>query len=203
MDERTRQHVFEPFFTTKGAAKGTGLGLATVFGVVTQAGGHISVTSEPGRGSRFSLAWPGIAAAAKPDSGSEVSREAAPGWGTVLVVEDQAEVRNLAVLILTDMGYQVLQAADGNEALAVAERTGGPIRLMLTDVIMPGMNGRELAEQMAELRPDMKVIFMSGYTDRIMSPDGVLNDSVNYLQKPFSSEQLSAKVRQALGPAKA
>jgi two-component system cell cycle sensor histidine kinase/response regulator CckA len=198
MDERTRQHVFEPFFTTKGAAKGTGLGLATVFGVVTQAGGHITVESEPGHGSVFSLYFPQIAGQPKPEPGVEATSERSIGTGTILVVEDQEDVRQLSVLILTGMGFDVLQAADGNEALALVERTRVAIRLMLTDVIMPGMNGRELAERMALIRPEMKVIFMSGYTDRIMSPTGVLDNSVNYLQKPFSADQLNAKVRQVL-----
>ena len=197
MDERTRQHVFEPFFTTKHAARGTGLGLATVFGVVTQAGGHISVTSEAGRGSEFSLFLPRISGPAKPETCVPV-REASIGWGTVLVVEDQADVRRLAVLILASLGYDVLEAADGSEALAVAEGFAGTIRLMLTDVIMPGMNGRQLADRMALVRPEMRVVFMSGYTDRIMSKDGVLDSSVAYLQKPFTSEQLNVKVRQVL-----
>ncbi len=198
MDERTRQLVFEPFFTTKGASKGTGLGLATVFGVVTQAGGHISVTSEPGHGAVFNLYLPGIALPANEDTAREAKVKTSAGWGTLLVVEDQEDVRRLAVLILTDMGYDVLEAANGSEALAAAREHQGCIRLMLTDVIMPGMNGRELAGQMAEIRPEMKVVFMSGYTDRIMSPDGVLDSSVNYLQKPFSAEQLNAKIREVL-----
>ncbi len=199
MDERTRQHVFEPFFTTKGATKGMGLGLATVFGVVTQAGGHISVASEPGHGTVFSLFLPRISAPVKPETRTAPNPKAAAGWGTVLVVEDQAEVRRLAVFILTNLGYQVVEAEDGNQALAVAGAFSGAIRLMLTDVIMPGMNGRQLADRMAELRPETKVVFMSGYTDRIMSPDGVLDSKMAYLQKPFTSEQLDAKVRQVLG----
>ncbi len=200
MDARTRQHVFEPFFTTKGSSKGTGLGLATVFGVVTQAGGHISVTSEPGSGSVFNLFFPRIVQAPKAESGGRASREPCQGSGTILVVEDQGDVRQLSVMILKGLGYEVLEAANGDEALTVVERAGQTIRLMLTDVIMPGMNGRELAERIAKIRPEMKVIFMSGYTDRIMSPDGVLDSSVNYLQKPFSSDQLNAKVREALSP---
>ncbi len=200
MDARTRQHVFEPFFTTKGASKGTGLGLATVFGVVTQAGGHISVTSEPGSGSVFNLFFPRIVQPPKAESPGRVNREPYQGSGTILVVEDQGDVRQLSVMILKGLGYEVLEAANGDEALTVVEQAGQRIRLMLTDVIMPGMNGRELAERIAKIRPEMKVIFMSGYTDRIMSPDGVLDSSVNYLQKPFSSDQLNAKVREVLSP---
>jgi PAS domain S-box-containing protein len=198
MDERTRQHVFEPFFTTKTTSKGTGLGLATVFGVVTQAGGRISVASEPGQGSVFTLFLPGIPAPATPEPAEESAAAQSTGWGTVLVVEDQEDVRRLAVLILKSLGYDVLEAGDAREALSVAASFPGTIRLMLTDVIMPGLNGKQLAERMAVVRPQMKVIFMSGYTDRIMSPDGMLDSSVAYLQKPFSSEQLSAKVRQVL-----
>jgi CheY-like chemotaxis protein len=198
MDERTRRHVFEPFFTTKGAAKGTGLGLATVFGVVTQVGGRITVASEPGLGSVFSLLLPRAKAPAKAEARPGPAGGASAGWGTVLVVEDQAEVRRLAVFILTNLGYQVLEAPDGNEAIVVAQSFNGPIRLMLTDVIMPGMNGRELADRMVVIRPDTKVVFMSGYTDRIMSPDGVLDSSVAYLQKPFTSEQLERKIREVL-----
>ena len=201
MDERTRQLVFEPFFTTKGASKGTGLGLATVFGVVTQAGGHISVTSEPGHGAVFNLYLPGVAVPANGDAALETKVKTSAGWGTLLVVEDQEDVRRLAVLILEGLGYSVLEAANGSEALAAAREHQGCIRLMLTDVIMPGMNGRELAEQMAAIRPEMKVVFMSGYTDRIMSPDGVLDSSVNYLQKPFSAEQLNDKIREVLDSA--
>jgi PAS domain S-box-containing protein len=198
MDERTRQHVFEPFFTTKSASKGTGLGLATVFGAVTQAGGRIGVTSEPGHGTVFTLLFPAIAAAPRAESRVESGAETSAGSGTVLVVEDQEDVRRLTVLILKGMGYEVLEAADGMQALEEAERFPGTIRLMLTDVIMPGMNGKQLAEQMAQVRSDMKVVFMSGYTDRIMSPDGVLDNSVTYLQKPFSSQQLHAKVEEVL-----
>jgi PAS domain S-box-containing protein len=200
MDERTRQHVFEPFFTTKGHSTGTGLGLATVYGVVTQAGGRVSVSSEPGQGSVFSLVLPCMNAPGKVETRTEPNREVLAGSGTVLVVEDQDEVRRLTVLILKSLGYKVLQAAHAEEALRVAEGFDGTIRLMLTDVIMPGMNGRQLAERMATLRPETKVVFMSGYTDRIMSPDGVLDKSVAYLQKPFTPEELNERVQQVLGP---
>jgi CheY-like chemotaxis protein len=198
MDDRTRQHVFEPFFTTKTVGKGTGLGLATVFGVVTQAGGHLSVASEPGQGSVFSLYFPRLRAPESLEAGTGAQRSAPQAAGAVLLVEDQAEVRRLACTILRNMGFAVLEAGDAGEALAVAQRFDGEIRVMLTDVIMPGMNGKELAERMQQLRPQTKVVFMSGYTDRIMSRDGVLDDSVVYLQKPFTAEQLSAIVRRVL-----
>ena len=194
MDDRTRRHVFEPFFTTKRVAKGSGLGLSTVFGVVTQAGGHLTVSSEPGQGSAFNLFLPRHEAPADLEPAAHPSAPAVRGAGTVLLVEDQPEVRRLADAILTNLGFQVLQAEDGPQALALAQSHPGPIGMMLTDVIMPGMNGRELADRLKEVRPDTRVLFMSGYTDRIMSPDGLLDPSVAYLQKPFTADQLSAAV---------
>jgi CheY-like chemotaxis protein len=198
MDDRTRQHLFEPFFTTKSASRGTGLGLATVFGVVTQSGGHLSVASEPGRGAVFNLHFPRLAAPASLDAATAAVHAAAQGAGTVLLVEDQAEVRRLASTILCHMGFTVLEAGDATGAIDHALRFDGEIRIMLTDVVMPGMNGKELAERMRQLRPKTKVVFMSGYTDRIMSHDGVLDESVVYLQKPFTPEQLNAAVRRVL-----
>ena len=198
MDDRTRRHVFEPFFTTKSTSKGTGLGLATVFGVVTQSGGHVSVDSQPGRGSVFHLHFPRLIATVSQDARSAAERAAGQAVGTVLLVEDQPDVRRLACTILRNMGFSVLEAGDATRAIAEAERFEGEIRIMLTDVVMPGMNGKELAERMRQLRPQTKVVFMSGYTDRIMSRDGVLDESVAYLQKPFTPEQLSAIVRRVL-----
>jgi PAS domain S-box-containing protein len=199
MDDRTRQHLFEPFFTTKSASRGTGLGLATVFGVVTQSGGHLSVASEPGRGAVFNLHFPRLTAPASLDAATAAAGHAAGhAAGTVLLVEDQADVRRLASAILRNMGFVVLEADGATRAIDHALRFDGEIRIMLTDVVMPGMNGRELAERMRQLRPQTKVVFMSGYTDRIMSHDGVLDESVVYLQKPFTAEQLSAAVRRVL-----
>jgi nitrogen-specific signal transduction histidine kinase/CheY-like chemotaxis protein len=197
MDERTRQLVFEPFFTTKGSTKGTGLGLATVFGVVTQAGGHITVASEPGHGSVFTLFLPCISGPAVQESANPVKPRSIRGMGDGSGGGGPGRRARLAVLILTSLGYGP-GSSGWRGALAVATGFDGAIRLMLTDVIMPGMNGRQLADRMAELRPRMKVLFMSGYTDRIMSSDGLLDSSVAYLQKPFTSDQLDAKVRQVL-----
>jgi PAS domain S-box-containing protein len=195
MDERTRQHVFEPFFTTKSAGKGTGLGLATVFGIVTQAGGQITVNSEVDRGTTFNLYFPRMAGPAATEAAITVNQPRAQQAGTLLVVEDQEEVRDLACMILRDRGFEVLEAADGDEALSVARRYPGPIRLMLTDVIMPGMNGKELAARMAPVRPDTRVIYMSGYTDRIALDEGAI-----LLEKPFTADRLMAMVKDALGP---
>jgi PAS domain S-box-containing protein len=193
MDESTRRHVFEPFFTTKRAGKGTGLGLATVFGIVTQAGGHISVSSELGRGTTFSIYLPRMAGPAAPEIPSAEKRRVPQAAGTVLVVEDQEEVRTLACTILREAGYEVLDAADGEEALTLARRFAGTIRLMLTDVIMPGMNGKELAARMTPVLPAMRIIFMSGYTDRVaLEGDAIL------LEKPFTAERLLAQVREVL-----
>ncbi len=198
MDDRTRQHVFEPFFTTKRLSKGTGLGLSTVYGVVTQAGGHLAVASEPGHGSVFNLCFPRLRAPASPEGSSGEQRAPVRQAGTVLLVEDQAEVRRLAGTILRNMGFTVLEAGDAGQAISVAEQFEGEIRMMLTDVIMPGMNGRELADRVAELRPRTKVVYMSGYTDRVMGSDGELDDKVEYLQKPFTAAQLSATVYRVL-----
>ncbi|MBZ5620802.1 MAG: PAS domain S-box protein [Acidobacteriia bacterium] len=198
MDARTRQHVFEPFFTTKHMSQGTGLGLSTVFGIVTQSGGHISVASEPGRGSVFSVYLPHMAGPAKPETPAGLRWESPQALGAVLVVEDQEDVRGLTCTILRGLGYEVLEAADGGEALSVAGRHDRPIRLLVSDIIMPGMNGKELAAQLAALQPRMKVMFMSGYTDRIMSETGVLDNSVAFLQKPFTPDRLIEMVKRVL-----
>jgi two-component system cell cycle sensor histidine kinase/response regulator CckA len=198
MDEITRQHLFEPFFTTKRSSMGTGLGLSTVFGVVTQSGGHLSVSSEPEKGAVFSLYFPRTNAPVWPTAEGTVPTAGNRESGTVLVVEDQAEVRRLACRILRRLGFSVLEAANGVQALSAAENFQGTIRLMLTDVIMPEMNGKELADRMAQLRPETRVVFMSGYTDRILGADHVLDEATIYLQKPFHAEELSAVIRRAL-----
>jgi nitrogen-specific signal transduction histidine kinase len=199
MDERTRQNIFEPFFTTKGRGKGTGLGMATVFSVVTQSGGQISVDSEPGKGTVLRVYFPRDNTPAAPES---VARELPPtavvAKGRVLVVEDQSEVRLVACTILRNLGLEVLEASDGKEALALADVEKGSIDLLLTDVIMPGINGRDLATRFTLKHPRTKVIYMSGYTDRIMSPDGLLDSSVAFLQKPFKPEDLAKLVSKAL-----
>ncbi|MBI4877125.1 MAG: response regulator [Acidobacteria bacterium] len=203
MDEETRQHIFEPFFTTKGLEKGTGLGLSTVYGIVKQSRGWIWVYSEPGHGTIFKIYLPRL------EGALAAGRAAAPAPGTlrgsetVLVVEDEEIVRRLTVEIVRSYGYRVLEAARGGEALLVAERHPEPIHLLLTDVVMPGITGKELADRLKRLRPEMKVLYMSGYTADAIAHQGVLDSGVNYIQKPPVPSALAAKIREVLGPPRA
>jgi two-component system cell cycle sensor histidine kinase/response regulator CckA len=199
MDEGTRQRVFEPFFTTKGTGHGTGLGLSTVYGIVQQSGGRIEVVSEPGKGATFYVFLPRVTNRGAGPAG-EAESESAPGGGseTVLVVEDQHEVRRLTADVLRSHGYRVLEAADGARALAILEAHRSPLDLLLTDVVLPGINGRELATRAQQLRPDLKVLFTSGYTDDVIAHRGVLDPGVAYLPKPYAPEELASKVRETL-----
>jgi len=202
MSEETLQHVFEPFFTTKGLGLGTGLGLSTVYGTVRQSGGWIDVDSCPGEGSRFRIYLPRVAAAAAAAERSAPPAAAAGGMETILVAEDQPEVRRLALRILKSNGYRLLEASSGPEALELSRRYSGPIDLLLTDVVMPDMTGRELAARVHKARPSMKVLYVSGYTADIIGREGVLEEGVDYLPKPFTPAQLALKVRAVLGQAK-
>lgn len=198
MDDHVRAQIFEPFFTTKGPGQGTGLGLATAYGIVTQSGGTISVESAPGKGATFTIALP--ASESQPRKG-ERSRHAGTALGgreTILLVEDDGQVRRLARLALQEKGYIVLEARDGPEALALAERHVGPIHLLLTDVVMPQLSGRALAEQLAVRLPRLKVLFTSGYTDDTVIRHGLLSADVTFLAKPFSPSTLAVKVREVL-----
>ena len=195
MDAETQARIFEPFFTTKGQGKGTGLGLATVYGIVKQSGGFAWVYSELGKGTAFKIYLPlaegtpeAILAAGGVAGGSE----------TVLLVEDEAKLRALTRSILESRGYKVLEAHTSMEALLIPGQHKGPIHLLLTDVVMPLMNGREVAEKLAKLHPQMKILFMSGYTDDTVVRHGVLESGMAFLQKPFSPDTLARKVREVL-----
>jgi CheY-like chemotaxis protein len=199
MSYETRQNIFEPFFTTKERGRGTGLGLSTVYGIVKQNSGHIDVRSEPGKGATFSIYLPRIEKAPAIRDGGDPVAARVRGSETILVVEDDEGVRGLIVGTLGLCGFRVLQAADGKGALFEATKHAGPIDLLLTDVIMPGMNGKEVADRLAALRPGIKVLFISGYSGELIAKAGVLNAGVAYLPKPFSSDVLAAKVREMLG----
>jgi CheY-like chemotaxis protein len=198
MPPEIRERIFEPFFTTKEKGKGTGLGLSTVYGIVKQSQGNIWVYSEPGYGTTFKIYLPQVDEPVEASKDKLSERELVGGNETILVVEDEEEVRKLTVRILKDKGYRVLTASDGNAALAVGKRYVSPIHLMLTDVVMPGLNGRELAKKMESFHPKMKVLYMSGYTENAIVHHGILEEKMDYLPKPFTVEGLTKKVREAL-----
>jgi two-component system cell cycle sensor histidine kinase/response regulator CckA len=199
MDLATQARIFEPFFTTKEVGKGTGLGLSTVFGIAQQAGGSVGVYSEPGGGSTFKVYFPRVEAKTS-TAAPTVERPSLRGSETVLLVEDQEQVRAVARGILKRTGYHVVVAASPYEALLLCESHRGPIHLLLTDVVMPEMSGAELAKRIAPSRPDMKVLFMSGYTDDSIVRHGVLESEMAFLQKPFTPESLARKVREVINP---
>jgi two-component system, cell cycle sensor histidine kinase and response regulator CckA len=198
IDAETRQHIFEPFFTTKEKGKGTGLGLATVYGMVKQNGGDIWVYSEPGAGTSFKLYFPIVAASADPGT-ARPERTHRSGGETLLLVEDEKAVRELTMRILERLGYRVLAADSGDEALRISAAYEGNISLMLTDVVMPGMSGPQVADALKPLRPGMKVLFLSGYTENSVVYHGVLEPGLDFLPKPYSREALSEKIRSLLG----
>jgi len=198
MTDEVKAHIFEPFFTTKGPGRGTGLGLATVYGIVKQHQGHIWVYSEPGLGSTFKVYLPCVQEGQAASSRFEEATTLPQGSETVLVVEDEPAVRSVAVRVLSGLGYRVLEATNGLEALRVAETHGQAIHLLLTDVIMPEMNGKVLSEQLTASYPGLKVLFVSGYTDETIAQRGVLGADVPFLQKPFTPIRLAHKVREVL-----
>ena len=201
MDAATQARIFEPFFTTKEQGKGTGLGLSTVYGIVKQSGGYIWVYSEPGKGTSFKIYMPHVTAeevAAVEQPAAAVSAAAESPRETILVVEDEVNLRRLTRQFLENQGYDVVEAADGAAAVQICVAHQGIIHLLLTDVIMPGMNGRELAQRVSEIRPNMKVLYMSGYTENAIGHNGTLDAGITLLQKPFTLQALKAKVREVL-----
>jgi two-component system, cell cycle sensor histidine kinase and response regulator CckA len=197
MDAETKRRIFEPFFTTKEKGKGTGLGLATVYGIIKQAGGDIWVYSEPHKGTTFKLYFPRVRDSVT-DLPSADTDSPQGSNQTILVVEDEKAVRELTVKMLQRLGYSVLIAASGAEAIEISRAHTGGISLLLTDVVMPNMSGRQLADILQPARPGMKVIYLSGYTENTVIHHGVLDSGIEFLPKPFSREVLAKKIRDVL-----
>jgi len=207
MDADTLSHIFEPFFTTKGPGQGTGLGLATVYGIVAQSGGHVWAYSEPGRGTSFKVYLPRL------DQPADTQRTPAPerrirkredldvpagGRETVLVVEDEDAVRDLALEILEERGYAVMNATRGDEALRLMNERGSEVDLVLTDVVMPGLDGHQLAAALARTHPEVRILYMSGYAGEAIRHRGALPEGAVVIQKPFSAQTLAARIREVL-----
>jgi len=198
MDAEIQARIFEPFFTTKEKGKGTGLGLSTVYGIVKQSNGFIWAYSEPQKGTTFKIYFPRIAGEVPEVSAGGKMDSESLGAETLLVVEDEAPVRALESRVLRDRGYNVLEAQDGMEALGIAREYPGEIHLILTDVIMPGMSGNKLVTRLRSVRPGIKALYISGYTDNAIVHHGMLDSNLAFLQKPFSIENLARKVREVL-----
>jgi two-component system cell cycle sensor histidine kinase/response regulator CckA len=198
MDAETQKSIFEPFFTTKELGKGTGLGLATVYGIVKQSGGNIWVYSELGVGTSIKVYLPLVNETVTPAEVNDVLLESTPGTETILLAEDEEMVRRLVRDSLTMHGYMVLDAANAGEALLLSQQHKGPIHLLLTDVVMPGKSGRDLAEQLVKLRPDTRVLYMSGYTDQSIVHHGILDGDIAFIGKPFTPNALLLKVATVL-----
>jgi CheY-like chemotaxis protein len=198
MDKETQAHIFEPFFTTKELGKGTGLGLSMVYGIIKQSGGYIWVYSEPGQGTTFKIYLPVVEEPAQKPEPRRVSGELPGGTETVLLVEDEDRVREFVHQLLASIGYTVFPARDGDEAIAMCERNTGPIQLLLTDIVMPRISGPALAERLEALYPNMKVIYMSGYTEEAILQRALLDHNAAFLQKPCSPAELAQRVREVL-----
>ncbi len=198
MDSATLERIFEPFFSTKPPGQGTGLGLSTVYGIVTQAGGHITVYSEVGNGTTFKIYLPAAGGEPQETAAARAGQDALTGHETILVCEDDAAVRQVSERILQRGGYTVLAAENGESALRLAAEHAGPIHLLVTDVIMPGMNGRELSAALCGVRPALKTLFVSGYTADVIAHHGVLEEGLEFLEKPFTQHGLLRRVRDVL-----
>jgi len=198
MEKEILFHIFDPFFTTKGIERGTGLGLSTVYGIVKQNNGYIFVDSEPGKGSAFEIYLPAVRKEKKSVAAETVAEDSLAGSETILVVEDDMNLQKLTSRILGRYGYRVLQASNGDEALNISHKHGGSIHLVLTDVIMPGMNVQEMAKKIQFRRKETRILFMSGYMDDTISLHGVLEPGINFLQKPYTPKRLAQKVREVL-----
>jgi len=198
MDEDTQAQIFEPFFTTKEVGKGTGLGLSTVYGIVKQSGGYIFVHSEVGNGTTFKLYFNRLENIAESNNEVIAPHVSYGGNETILLVEDESVVLNYARQVLTKNGYTVLDTLDGEKAFDICEEYEGKIHLLLTDVVMPRMSGREVAEKLLFVYPDLRVLYMSGYTDDALLQHGVLGEEIAFLYKPFTPEEILKKVRSVL-----
>jgi two-component system cell cycle sensor histidine kinase/response regulator CckA len=197
MNAETVAHIFEPFFTTKGGMRGTGLGLSTTYGIVKQSGGYIWVYSEPQQGTTFKVYLPRVDEPAEPAEAVRLKSAARKGTETILLVEDEEAVRDLTETVLTSYGYKVILTQDPDHALTIAQ-SGIEIHLVLTDVVMPSMSGRELVQKLIAKYPHLRVLYMSGYTDDIITSGGVLEPGLAFLQKPFTPSVLAEKVREVL-----
>jgi CheY-like chemotaxis protein len=198
MDQQVKEHIFEPFFTTKDHNKGTGLGLSTVYGIVKQSGGYIWVYSEIDMGSTFKIYLPRSENEDAVDEERHDKISSQGGFETVLVVEDENALRHVTSKTLSNLGYTVLEASNGEDALEIADKNKEKLVLLITDVVMPEMSGRELAKRLLRQNPSVKVLYISGYTDDSIIRHGVSADEVSFLQKPFSSYSLGHKVREVL-----
>jgi CheY-like chemotaxis protein len=198
MDDETRSRIFEPFFTTKGPGKGTGLGLATVYGIVKQSGGGITVESTPGQGCTFTIFLPGTSDELDIPELPPTEQQRTKGTETILVVEDEEVVRQLICTVLQEAGYDVLHAESPEAALELTRERSEPIHLLVTDIVMPGMHGPALARALSAHQPSLKILYVSGYSDSDISAQGVVDPGLVVLQKPFTQQSLSRKVREIL-----
>jgi CheY-like chemotaxis protein len=195
MNEEAIEKIFEPFFTTKARGKGTGLGLSTVYGIVKQNSGNIYVYSEPDKGTTFKIYWPSTEESETVEFADELDEELFNGNETILFVEDDKDIRNFVCNALKSLNYQIYKASNGVQALKLLEKNNIGIDLLVTDVIMPEMGGKELAEEILKIVPGIKILFTSGYTDNHIVRSGRLNQGINFIQKPFSIKDIAKKIR--------